>query len=251
LDLADALALDRQSFAVWPCLSEVPLGEWVLRFAAGIYGRSNSVQPVGHPGMDLLKACGLCEDIYDNAKLDTRFRLPLLGHWQVLDDLLATRGYELRDPTLVQIRPLALNEAEKDVELEAELTPRWIATYLDTGGRFSESDAEVVRQLLHRIPAPKRYASIKVKDIIVALGIGAVHKETTWLFGVATEPAFRGRGYGRAICERLLAWGASEGASRSALQVGAANEPALRLYENLGFETFFAYHYRVRPLPEA
>ncbi len=43
--------------------------------------------------------------------------------------------------------------------------------------------------------------------------------------------------------DALLEWGAEQGARTAYLQVLADNEPAMRLYERLGFNEHHRYHY--------
>jgi [ribosomal protein S18]-alanine N-acetyltransferase len=52
---------------------------------------------------------------------------------------------------------------------------------------------------------------------------------------VAIRPAFRGGGVGTALMRHVLAEAVRLGARRATLEVRAGNEPALRLYERLGF----------------
>ena len=54
--------------------------------------------------------------------------------------------------------------------------------------------------------------------------------------GLAVHPAARGRGLGRALTERLHEEARARGAARVRLTVYATNEPARRLYEQLGYE---------------
>ena len=54
--------------------------------------------------------------------------------------------------------------------------------------------------------------------------------------GLAVHPAERGRGFGRELTERLHEEARRRGASRVRLTVYADNEPARRLYEQLGYE---------------
>jgi ribosomal-protein-alanine N-acetyltransferase len=52
---------------------------------------------------------------------------------------------------------------------------------------------------------------------------------------VAVRADYRGRGAGTALLEHVLRAGASRGAARATLEVRRSNEPALRLYQRLGF----------------
>ncbi len=51
------------------------------------------------------------------------------------------------------------------------------------------------------------------------------------------EPSYRGQGLGRTLVEAGLEWGRRKGCVEAELNVLAGN-PARRLYEKLGFETF-------------
>jgi ribosomal protein S18 acetylase RimI-like enzyme len=75
---------------------------------------------------------------------------------------------------------------------------------------------------------------------VVAAGEGCLTDAVTWgptvrtlgLYGISTRAAWRGRGYGRAICRSLLNIGVAEGAQLAVLQ---ASDAGLKLYEQLGF----------------
>jgi ribosomal protein S18 acetylase RimI-like enzyme len=63
---------------------------------------------------------------------------------------------------------------------------------------------------------------------------------------VATDPARRREGLSRATLSDLLMWAERRGAEGACLQVLAANRPAVKLYESMGFEReLYRYHYRV------
>jgi ribosomal protein S18 acetylase RimI-like enzyme len=55
-------------------------------------------------------------------------------------------------------------------------------------------------------------------------------------FGLGVDDEFRRRGIGRALTDQALAWAAGAGVRRMQLAVIRANAPALRLYEQAGFE---------------
>ncbi|AIE84657.1 GNAT family N-acetyltransferase [Fimbriimonas ginsengisoli] len=247
MTLDQLIALDRQSTVALPCFREERVGDWILRFGGGMYGRANSVQPFGDPGMPLPDAVELCETSYFAAGLPSLFRLPHIGDWETLDQELLSRGYEINDDALVQVGPLGDYGADEVDLLEAP-TAEWFAAFLIGSGRAIGREAAAER-LLHLMPAPRRFATLRTEGRIVSLGIGTICEGTLWLFGIATVPEFRGRGYGREVCHALVGWAKAEGADRGALQVGSKNEPALRLYRNMGFTTVYDYHYRRRVSP--
>ena len=55
------------------------------------------------------------------------------------------------------------------------------------------------------------------------------------LMTIAVEPKYRGKGLGRALLLKALAGFAAAGAARSFLEVTARNEPAVRVYRDVGF----------------
>jgi ribosomal protein S18 acetylase RimI-like enzyme len=56
------------------------------------------------------------------------------------------------------------------------------------------------------------------------------------VFGVWVEPALRSQGVGRKLVETVMAWAEAVGADLIELWVNESNDPAVRLYEGLGFE---------------
>lgn len=53
--------------------------------------------------------------------------------------------------------------------------------------------------------------------------------------GMSIEPALQGRGVGRKLLEHVIRWAQANGLAWIDLGVFAENEPAIRLYERLGF----------------
>jgi ribosomal protein S18 acetylase RimI-like enzyme len=90
----------------------------------------------------------------------------------------------------------------------------------------------------------------RAQNVIVAeldgrvIGYGKIEHPTplpasahVWhVTGLAVDPAFEGRGAGRALMEGLIDLARERGGRRMTLRVFAPNERAQRLYERLGFE---------------
>lgn len=65
----------------------------------------------------------------------------------------------------------------------------------------------------------------------------AIRGDEGWIAGVGVGVPHRGSGVGRALMEGVIAEGRARGLGRIWLEVLVQNEPAIRLYEKLGFET--------------
>ena len=71
----------------------------------------------------------------------------------------------------------------------------------------------------------------------VGLANLGIRGDRTWLGGVGVVPSHRRRGIGEELSRGLLDQARAAGAKEMVLEVILANEPAIALYEKLGFET--------------
>jgi len=56
-------------------------------------------------------------------------------------------------------------------------------------------------------------------------------------------PAGCRKGFGKLMMDVLTAWGRERNASYGYLQVEGDNDPALKMYDNLGFQKVYDYSY--------
>jgi len=75
---------------------------------------------------------------------------------------------------------------------------------------------------------------------VVAVGFGVFGEGIVGVFNIATVPAYRGRGYGRAITGRIMADGVARRADLVYLQ---SSEDGYPLYESMGFRTVETWTY--------
>lgn len=110
----------------------------------------------------------------------------------------------------------------------------------------------------HEHDAPERTAGGPGADVPIAIGRVSVDLGGTTGRGgaglrvasftaIETDPAYRRRGLARAVMAALTDHALRAGATTGLLGVEADNEPALRLYEGLGFTEHHRYHYRREP----
>jgi N-acetylglutamate synthase len=76
-----------------------------------------------------------------------------------------------------------------------------------------------------------------------ASGVAAYADDWVGFRSLEVAPTHRRRGLALAVMAALVGWGAERGATTAYLQVLADNEPALGLYERLGFRTHHRYRY--------
>jgi ribosomal protein S18 acetylase RimI-like enzyme len=75
---------------------------------------------------------------------------------------------------------------------------------------------------------------------VAAVGLGIVGDAIAGIFNIATVPAYRGRGYGRAVSSRIVADAVACGADLVYLQ---SSEDGFPLYQSMGFHTVETWTY--------
>jgi ribosomal protein S18 acetylase RimI-like enzyme len=170
-----------------------------------------------------------------------------------LDLALADRGYAKEDESCTLYMnfcrhppPAPENDFALDVH-ERRPSQEWLAAHRQLSRRSPE-DAQALHAVLDNLAIPAVFGEARDEDgEIASVAFGAMHERMMCLQWVVTEPGQRRRGYSRATLSALLRRGQEMGATGACLQVVAANWPAIRLYESLGFTCeLYRYHYRVR-----
>jgi ribosomal protein S18 acetylase RimI-like enzyme len=243
---SEILALERIADLAWPAPEVVALGEWRLRAASGWTNRANSALPLGTGAGSVDETVRACERFYSERGLPPKITVPLPVRRDVARHLDAA-GWVAAPVVLVQTAPLAGWPAVPglDVDLRSEPSRDFLAMVAsrkrpDGGPQQQAGLPEAANHVLTAVPAV-RFAQAADHGSLVAVARGAVVE--TWLhIGlVAVRPAARRRGYARALSAALAAWAAGSGATAAVLQVEQHNEPAVRLYQSLGFTTHHTY----------
>ena len=194
-------------FSLFPDLVTEPLGDWVLRRSPTERARrANSVLAFGPAGVP---------DAYDR----------VVAHYE---------------------RPVAAILPESE-EHELFRSRGWGPESNDGDTLFQL--APTSRALRAAGPVPDAVTDEITPDVVratvdgVASGIAAYDTDWVGFRSIEVAPEARRRGLGLAVMAALLDWGASRGATTAYLQVLDGNDPALALYERLGFVTHHAYRY--------
>jgi ribosomal protein S18 acetylase RimI-like enzyme len=240
--------MEEVSFRALPALETRVYDGWVLRMANGYTRRANSVNPVYGSSLDVREKIALCEAIYNESETRLVFKMTDAVHPADLDATLNAHGFIKEAPTSVQ----TLDLAEYDPQLNAEvfvddaLSKAWLADFARLNA-VADHHVSTLRQILERIEPKTCYAALKSDSETVAVGLGVIDGDFMGLFDIVTDINHRRRGYGRAIMDALLHHGKANGATTAYLQAMTTNDPALSLYEGMGFREAYQYWYRVKP----
>jgi ribosomal protein S18 acetylase RimI-like enzyme len=246
LDIAGVRAIEEMSLNALPTLATVTRDGWVARFAQGVTGRANSVnalQPGATPVADIAAAMEL---LYANARLPCRFRVTPLCPPET-ESVLLGRGYALGERTATEVAAIP---SDVVVDATVRVTPvadrAWRDAYGIAAGRFNAAQLDVLARIHAAIVPPAAFARIEIGGVILALGYAVAERGFVSLHEIATMPEARKRGLARRLVTSLLAWGRSQGARESWLQVVTTNTPARALYRSLGFRPAYEYVYVTR-----
>jgi ribosomal protein S18 acetylase RimI-like enzyme len=200
------------------------LGEWQLRFepapAGRIRNRFNSCLGVGDPELPLADAAALVGRFYAERDRSPRIQVELgSGTESGLRDLGWT-PVAGRDSSFLLA---SLARVKRRCAVSGALGGPEPARLVVDGPRVTVDLGEVAR------------AEARI--------------DGDWLgiHDLSVEPAYRRRGLAHAVLGELLEWGAEQGATTVWLHVETGNEPALALYDGLGFSTHHSCRYLQAP----
>ncbi len=230
---SEILELERIADRAWPAPVVQEVQGWRLRFADGWTNRANSALPLGAGSLD--EAVRACTAFYESRGVPPKVTVPLPARRDVaryLDDA----GWITQPLVLVQTAPVPpMARADARVELTAEPSTAFLA--LVTARKVGLPAA--ADHVLRAVPAV-RFAQV-VDGGLLAAARGAVIDDWLHIGLVEVVPAARRQGLAQCVSATLAAWAAGLGATRAVLQVEQRNEPAVRLYQSLGFVTHHTY----------
>ncbi|WP_169730920.1 GNAT family N-acetyltransferase [Lentzea kentuckyensis] len=222
----------------WPVLTEVPLGDWLMRAANGFTGRANSTLTCGDPGVPIPRALGAVEGFArEHGIKPTAHVVIASAHEQAIEaagwhvDLDHPGGAE----SLVMTGPL---EKFADGVAESRDLPGWWE--LAAGSEVSAAQRHVLGS-----GGNVCFASTAENGTVVAAVRGAVVEDVLHVARLAVRPSHRRQGLARRLMGEVAGWGLEQGATTCVLQVAEHNDPAIRLYEELGCTEHHRYRYWV------
>lgn len=228
---------------------------WLVRFSPGKARRARSINAVAPGRLPIDAKLALAAEVYRDAGLTMHARITPFSMPAPLDAHLAALGWSAIEDTQVLVRA-ALATADAPPLRPDPTGLRWTVldatTFAEAVGALRGSSAierAAHAERLRLSPTPYRsHAFIEVASgAPVACGQFAREGALVGLYDVFTAPTHRRAGLAALLCERMLSLASKEGAVTAYLQVSADNAPARRIYERLGFEEGYRYHYRVPP----
>lgn len=231
----------------WPAKEIVKYKGWIIHWDEGVTWRANSVLPhEWESNVDLEQVVDYVIGLYEEKNTPPAFKISPASQPTGLDQLLEKKGFEQHMVTHVQtteIENISCLDARVPVDL-FKVTDESLDTLM-YGSTRGEKALDVRRKIIHRIGGDKRIARVMMHGNIAGVGLGVVEKDWLGLFSIRTLPEFRRKGIAWSINCALAMWGEDHGARQAFLQVEADNEPALKLYESMGFKTMYTYWYRI------
>jgi N-acetylglutamate synthase len=241
--MSEVAELEAVCERAWPPRERLELDGAVLRFTDGFTRRANSAR-VDAGGDDLEGLIARAEREYRSRGLRPGFRLtPLTA--PAFEPLLRERGYGVDTEAVVMVAEAlpapGASDPRDGIELAGELGDEWLRVFQAIERKWPPEQDPGARWVLGSGDAPRRFALARVDGEAAATGYARLEGDWLYIAAVATFPERRRLGLARAVSDRLVAWGASEGARRAILQAETKNLAAQALYAQLGFEPRYIY----------
>lgn len=236
--------LEELSFNAHPSLQTQYYDGWVLRFANGYSSRANSVNMIYPSTIDINEKIEECEKRYSKNGLPCIFKV-IDEDDEIIDGILNERGYEIVTPTDVMI--LDLNDKEfvsSECVISEQVTDEWLETYFALEKYTNKSTCDTVAQIRRMIQVDTLYCIIKEDGKNIACASAVIENDYVYIANVIVDEMYRGKGYGRRLCETLLEQAKKNGGHTAYLQVIQSNKIAVNLYEKLGYTKIYSYWYR-------
>ncbi|MFI6896274.1 GNAT family N-acetyltransferase [Streptomyces sp. NPDC050256] len=238
--------LARVCARAWQPVESEPLGDWLLRAAGGFTRRTNSVLPLGDPGVPLDAALRRVSQWYGDRGLPPYIQTATGAEGAQEELCAALEGHGWRREVTAEVRIAALAPigdlaAEVSrVRLSRTVDDTWLARYQRVG-----TPGPQVSAVLGSGPSVW-FATVPGEaedEAPAAIGRCVVDGRWAGFMAVEVAPEHRRRGLATTVMTALARQAMDEGASAAWLQVEADNDGARALYDGMGFATHHLYHH--------
>ncbi len=247
-ELTTVRRFEAAGFRAWPAGCVHYDGTWAIRLTKGHPGkRLNSINPLD-PGdaVDIAARLERAARRFGAVARPLTMRLSPLAAGAISDhlDRLNWSRFDESAVMRLSLTDVAIEEAMDQIPLKD--VDRFAAAAITVSG----GDAAMRTGMAGVIGSIEPEAGMFVleeQERPMAAALCVHDGDLAGLFEVATAASERGKGYGRRIVLSALKWARLHGARIVWLQVNLANRPALSLYEGMGFQELYRYHYRQPP----
>jgi GNAT superfamily N-acetyltransferase len=149
-----------------------------------------------------------------------------------LSGLLQARGYREGEATTTMVKAVTTRDLPAGIDIADAADAAWREVYL---AAITESRRAINAKILDAIPQPCAWFSCRRDGQVVSTGLGVADGDFAVVECMATRGDARRQGGAQAVLAGIEAWAATRGARVLALQVVAANPPAVALYDGFGF----------------
>ena len=217
---------------------------WELRMDEGTSYRNRAVAPMAPSSTGFGEKVFVCEERYRAENRPCVFRLTASD--LPLDKFLEARGYRVvKNCEVMTLAKIPVFFRTQNCVVYDTLSEEWLKDFylLDN----ADADyADSVRSGFSRVGGSCVYVALREGEKTVAVCMGVREGDKVGLFDLRVHPEYRRRGYGRAVCERVLAEAKRAGAREAYLAVRSSNVAAISLYRSLGFGRAYLYWYRAK-----
>jgi ribosomal protein S18 acetylase RimI-like enzyme len=234
----------------WPALQTIQYDGWILRFANGVTKRSNSVSLLYPSTLDPEVKIGYCENLFIFRRITPCFKITTMADPAGIDQRLKSRGYFIHSTISFQSLDLAgiPPEPYNEIALETELHHGWIDDFIRMN-EFDKNKKATYISIMEQVYTPKCLVSMVSGRTTIGVGFGVLEDHFIGIFDIVVDKAYRNTGVGYHIVDNILRWGKKMGAETAYLQVLTDNNPAISLYEKMGFKECYQYWYRMKKYP--
>ncbi len=208
-------------------------GSWVARSDLGATGRANSCWVVPDEPFDVDARIDEVERWYEGRGLR-----PLFQVYEGSDEVAAVlteRRYAPIDGALVMVAQEPTFGSSETVRITTTPTPPYGL------GELTGSEERLAESM--RTALDQRFVSAYAADELVCSCILTLDGKWIGISNLRTSVHHRRRGIGSAVMRQLVAVGSDLGGEFFWLQVSPANDPAIAMYRNAGFEIQHRYSY--------
>ncbi len=229
--------MERAGYAAWSPDEQTEIGGWTVRSSGGFTRRLNSATTIGTADTTVGTKLAIVEWLAERGSSLVVRVTPLIDPATVEG---CASAWELSplDETIVLARKPVRSIGGREV-LFVDATDGAFARELMHLNSRSDSDLEPWSRLVGRISHNATGLWIPGQ----AAAFVAIDQGIASLFSLAVSQERRRTGVATKVMNAAFTWASSRGADTLFLQVLGSNAPALALYEHLGFEEVYRYHY--------